>query len=65
MKIEFEKKIFWKIKKKCFFSGKFEKKIFSENCKKFFGRFSQGEAIIVGGGNYCVNSGIYEFIFKN
>ena len=33
MRIEFEKK---------FFSGKFEKNIFSENCETFFSRFSQG-----------------------
>ena len=40
MRIEFKKKIF---------SGKFEKNFVSENCEKFFSRFSQGGAIIEGG----------------
>jgi hypothetical protein len=43
-----------------FFSGKFEKKSFSENCEKIFNSiFARG-----GGGNYCVNSGTPKFLLS-
>ena len=49
-----KKKNFWKIKKN-FFSGKFEKKIFSENCEKIFSRFLQGGGgQLLWGGNYTL-----------